>query len=478
MNLGLANQIPAEVLAQIFLEGELPSFPYLTDRSYAPLQVCRSWRKTALESSELWTHIDISSGYSSSPGSTSSKVERLSWWIRRSKNRTLVIRLEFVDHAKGADDRHDPAFENNRAFGWKIMVKILSVARRWGDMHLQGSHRDFVYLFSGLPEAIRLRKLTLEYITSYWAHWSEQQLDNVYKKPFFHQGLQGPDPFHVPRLMSIHLENVMFYHDNAPPFIAPLVTRLSLQHMSLRFCDLQSLSSSFPATETFIVEYVSDAGNTDLFQTLTACFPKLREISTKERLFDSDSQKFFHAAIRNAPELQKAVIYVTVEDLPCLSMLTSHIKFLDIRIFDGNEAISHLPTALSELHELEEISFTLIADEENTELLGQMLEISGAPILQLLTDPDDSGTLSFPSLRSIKLDLLPFRRANLLEMACIRFAHAIKRAIGLRISITNCFALPNIDAQLFEDFQRQLDEGEISTADVVGIASCVDSVYS
>jgi hypothetical protein len=457
MNLARANHIPEEVLAQILLEGELPSFPSTTDEDYAPLQVCRSWRKTALGSSELWTHIDINLVYECYIEEASSKLPGLPLWLRRSKNRPLTIRLEIIPPVKRPDSRRDHMLEDARIMEGKIMARLLSVSPRWGDVTIEGTHRDFVYLYSALPEAVRLKTLTLRYVENEEG-WVEQQHDPYYRKPFFHLGLQGPDPFHIPRLTTVCLDNIMFYCDTTPPFIAHSVTSVTLERMRLRLCDLQAVNRSFPSTETLLLNDVGDSGHDiDACVTLPIGFSKLRELRTLDG--HPSSQKFLHAIIRSAPLLFKLEVFVEEIDIPHLSKLT-HVESLAILIMDGNPTISLLPSALRELRQIREIRFAFIAGEGQTSSLRHALRLSGAPILQLLAEADESGVLLLPSLRSIELEFLPFWRVALVEMARIRFAHAAENAADLRILIKECFALPDINARSFEDFQKQLNGGE------------------
>jgi hypothetical protein len=128
----MAPRLPPETLSHIFrfyasdtLSYPL-SYPAHKGNRFLPPQICSSWRKAALGTSELWTDIEIHR----KDLVQDVDFDSLGEWLQRSKDRTLKVALLL-----GPDERTRRWVQKHastaRATMDVVLMRILSQVRRW-----------------------------------------------------------------------------------------------------------------------------------------------------------------------------------------------------------------------------------------------------------------------------------------------------------------------------------------------------------
>jgi hypothetical protein len=452
------RRLPAEILAKILLESDdLPLEPINPEaKPYAPLAVCRFWRKTALETSGLWTTIDITVNSETIgnvyregrvPNSYDRRLRtrerRLEKWLQRSSAQLLGIELDFDP----TGDHEEPGMKGAiQALTDSVMQRLLAVASRWQSVMLKGTHRSLFCILSALSRAVCLTTLNLIYPETNKEHWFQMQDNQIYQQPLYIRGIQGNIEFAVPSLTEVHLANIMYFSETFPPFVASSVTCLFISHMLVRPSDIQSIVSAFPGIIGLTLNYTADIRGAVPY-SLEQGFEHLECILALHHT--NTSHHFLRAIVEKASDLRDVTLQITDANSPILQTLPTTIESLCLKIYRSSDILDILPTTLSRFEALSTLELYWIPASSTA------LDQRTASVLEALTATED-GMMPIPNVRKIHLQNFPFHHPDLVSVIEERFAHADQNGINLLIKLVKCLGLPDIQARSFRKFEERM----------------------
>jgi hypothetical protein len=452
------RRLPAEILAKILLESDdLPLEPINPEaKPYAPLAVSRFWRKTALETSSLWTTIVIAVNSETIDGvyqerevprsyvrRLKSREMRLEEWLQRSRAQLLSIELDFdptVYYEKHA------MREAIRAVTDSVMRRLLAVASRWRSVRLRGTHRSLFCIMSALPRAVCLTSLGLTYPENEYEDWYRMQFDRIYKHPLYIHGVQGNLEFTIPSLTEVHLTNIMDVSQTFPPFVALSVAHLSISQMLVRSSTVRALVHAFPRIAILTLERIGDIGE-DAPYSLERGFDHLKNIIAHNLAFRS--QYFLRAIVEKASELRKVALHLTDFDSPILTSLPTSIESLRLTVHGSSDVLDMLPSTIYRLEAIATLDLHWVPPGSFA------LDQRTTSVLEALTARED-GVMPIPHVKEIHLRQFPFYHPLLVSVVGKRFAHADQKGVDLQIKLMECLGFPDICARSFKEFEEKM----------------------
>ncbi|KAJ7758718.1 hypothetical protein B0H16DRAFT_1416183 [Mycena metata] len=139
------RRLPPELLIEIF---DLCGHPSAADLNLLPVsQVCSYWRRIAVGTPSLWSHLDLDVKLWRSSGLTSrTLLARLDSSLQRGGNVPLTLQVDL--------QRDDP-------YDINIVKTLVKYAPRWRHLHFSGELESFAFLTSVTPDLPLLDSLSI-----------------------------------------------------------------------------------------------------------------------------------------------------------------------------------------------------------------------------------------------------------------------------------------------------------------------------